>query len=149
MNSKLEEFQKISNKEYDKSEITQSILNISNDGFTSKKFLADTYDITLYVYNSNTNLMIKFGEGLESYLIGTTGDDATLYYNSKNNTFLSKTIENIISFDEIINIKKLKIEQLRNLANKLNIKTKINEKNILKKDLSDEIKRQIEIKIIQ
>tara|TARA_B100001123_G_C15285092_1_gene1015341 strand:- start:7 stop:714 length:708 start_codon:yes stop_codon:yes gene_type:complete len=149
MNSKLEEFQKISNKKYNKSEITKSILNISNDGFTSKQFLADTYDITLYVYYSNTNFIIKFGKGLESYLIGITGDNATLYYNSKNNTFSSKTIENIISFDEIINFKKLKIDELRNLANKLNIETKINKKNKLKKDLSEEIKRQIEIKIIQ
>ena len=90
MNKKLEDFQKISNKKFNKSEISTSILNKSNDGFTSKIYISELFDITLFIYYSNNDLLLKFGNGLNSYLVCMKGDDAILYFNSNENTYSNK-----------------------------------------------------------
>lgn len=147
MNKKLEDFQKISNKKFNKSEISTSILNKSNDGFTSKIYISELFDITLFIYYSNNDLLLKFGNGLNSYLVCMKGDDAILYFNSNENTYSNKN-ESYIDVEDILNFKKLKIGELRSLAEKFSINIKKDNKFKLKKDLLDEIDNFIKIKII-
>ena len=138
MNKTLEQFQKNRDKKFNKQEITKSILNKSNDGFTSKIYIAELFDITLYIYYSKNDLLLKFGNGLNSYLIYLSGDDAILYFNSNEHTYSNKN-NSYIDVNDILNFKKLKVQELRNLATKFSIDTKKNDKFKLKKDLLDEI----------
>lgn len=147
MNEKLEEFQKNKIKKFNKTEITNSILRKTNDGFTSKMYIADLFDITLFIYYSNNDLILKFGNGSNNYLTYLKGDEANIYYNSDDYTF-SPEDDNYINVDDILNCKKLKINELRSLADKLKIDTKDNGKFKLKNNLLSEIDNFIKIKIL-
>lgn len=139
----LDEINKVKNKEYDKSDIIESIKNNSNQSFTSKIFLSNYYQITLYIFYFDINICLKFGDFNKKHLIVITKDKCLLYYNDDKYNINLNNNDNIINYDEFKNFKKYKIDDLKNFCKKLNINLFKNDKKKIKKDLIIDIEDKL------
>jgi len=129
----LDEFDKDKEKLYGyvKGDIIESIKKNTNNSLTSKLFLANYYKINLYVYYNDIDICIKFtGESEQTgeqsydknkYLIVITKNKAFHYYDDEDDYTIHINDNDVIKYDELMNYKKYKIDELREFCTKLKI----------------------------
>jgi len=166
----LDEFDKDKQKlyAYVKGDIIESIKKNTNNSLTSKLFLANYYNINLYVYYNDIDICIKFSgesgqtettgesgqggeqcDGNNEYLIVITKNKAFHYYDDDDDyTININDHHNVIEYDELKNYKKYKIDELREFCTKLKIdlySDSEKKKKKIKKVLIENIQEKYEI----
>ena len=160
----LDEFDKDKEKlyAYVKGDIIESIKNNTNNSLTAKLFLANYYNINLYVYYNDIDICIKFsGESVvgqndevednatkNKYLIVITKNKAFHYYDDEDDYTIDINDDDVIKYEELKNYKKYKIDELREFCTKLKIdlySDSDEKKKKIKKVLIENIQEKYEI----
>ena len=123
MMDRLETFGKEKkNRLYDRKELLDSIQRILNTGLSTKLYLSNLYNINIYILYVQKDICIKFGNYEDSYLFLYDNDKMTLYYEEDDDNYeCDIDDDNVVSYEDLKNYKKLKIAELKELSEKLHI----------------------------
>ena len=110
-------------KLYDRKELSSSIQKILNTGLSTKLYLSNLYNINIYVLYVQLDVCIKFGNHEDSYLFLYDNDKMSLYYKNElfNDYECDIDDDDVITYEDLKNYKKLKIAELKELSEKLHI----------------------------
>ena len=109
-------------KLYDRKELSSSIQKILNTGLSTKLYLSNLYNISIYVLYVQSDICIKFGNHEDSYLFLYDNDKMSLYYEEDDVDYeCDIDDDDIVTYDDLNNYKKLKIAELKELSEKLHI----------------------------
>lgn len=121
-------------KIYDKKELLDSIKNISNRGLSTKLYLSNLYKTNIYIFYISLDICIKFGNYEDSYLLIYDNDNINLYSNLED-CMCEIDDSIVVKYDDLKNYKKFKIDELRDLSERLKIELTENEKKKTKLQL--------------
>ena len=108
-------------KLYDRKELSNSIQKILNTSLSTKLYLSNLYNINIYVLYVSLDICIKFGNHEDSYLFLYDNDKMSLYYEEDDDYECDIDDDDIVTYDDLKNYKKLKIPELKELSEKLHI----------------------------
>ena len=131
-------------KLYDRKELSNSIQKILNTSLSTKLYLSNLYNINIYVLYVSLDICIKFGNHEDSYLFLYDNDKMSLYYEEDDDYECDIDDDDIVTYDDLNNYKKLKITELKKLCEKLHIDLTKDDKKKTKALLINDVEEFLE-----